>query len=186
VSGRRRDDNCNHTPIFAGLSGERVPPRDVISGNSGNRGVRTIGLPIVTSVLIASDSVAVAAEVQSVLPAPAYSTRVVTSGPDVLKVARRNPPDLIVLDFQIGNMGGMATCMDIRLDTSAGRPDIPVLLLLDRRADVFLARRANASGWVIKPTDPIRLRKAVQALLAGSRYEDSSYTPNPVVVPSTS
>jgi DNA-binding response OmpR family regulator len=142
-------------------------------------------LPIVTSVLIASDSAAVAAEVQSVLPSPQFTTRVVTSGPDVLTVARIAPPDLIVLDFQIGNMGGMATCMDIRLDTSAGRPDIPVLLLLDRRADVFLARRAHASGWVIKPTDPIRLRKAVTALLAGERYEDESFTPNPVVIPAS-
>lgn len=138
-----------------------------------------------TNVLIASDSAAVAAEVQSVLPAPEYVTGVVTSGPDVLKVARQTPPDLIVLDFQIGNMGGMAICMDIRLDTSAGRPDIPVLLLLDRRADVFLARRSHADGWVIKPTDPIRLRKAVAALLKGERYEDGSYTPNPVVVPAS-
>jgi DNA-binding response OmpR family regulator len=138
----------------------------------------------VTSVLIASDSVAVAAEVQSVLPASNYTTQVVTSGPDVLKVARAIPPDLIILDFQIGNMGGMATCMDIRLDTSVGANDIPVLLLLDRRPDVFLARRAHASGWLIKPLDPIRLRKAVQAVLAGGRYEDESHKPNPVVVPS--
>jgi DNA-binding response OmpR family regulator len=140
-------------------------------------------LPTVTSVLIASDSVAVAAEVQSVLPAPAYSTLVVTSGPDVLKASRANPPDLIILDFQIGNMGGMATCMDIRLDATAGAPEIPVLLLLDRRPDVFLARRAHANGWLIKPLDPIRLRKAVTALLAGGRFEDASYAPNPVVVP---
>lgn len=138
-----------------------------------------------TSVLIASDSAAVAADVQSVLPASTYTVQVVTSGPDVLKVARRNAPDLIILDFQIGNMGGMATCMDIRLDTSVGSANIPVLLLLDRRADVFLARRSHASGWIIKPLDPIRLRKAVAALLAGSNYEDASYAPNPIVVPTT-
>jgi DNA-binding response OmpR family regulator len=139
----------------------------------------------VTSVLIASDSVAVAAEVQSVLPTPTYTTQVVTSGPDVLTVARAKAPDLIVLDFQIGNMGGMATCMDIRLDATSGAKNIPVLLLLDRRADVFLARRADASGWIIKPLDPIRVRKAVQTILDGSRYEDASYQPNPVVVPSS-
>lgn len=138
-----------------------------------------------TSVLIASDSAAVAAEVQSVLPAPAYTSLVVTNGPDVLKVARANAPDLIILDFQIGNMGGMATCMDIRLDASNGSAEIPVLLLLDRRADVFLARRAGANGWAIKPLDPIRLRKAVTALVNGERYEDASYLPSPVVIPAS-
>jgi DNA-binding NarL/FixJ family response regulator len=54
---------------------------------------------------------------------------------------------------------------------------VPVLFLLDRRADVFLARRADADGWVIKPTDPIRLRRAVRTILAGDRYEDESYRP---------
>lgn len=134
-----------------------------------------------TSVLIASDSPSVAAEVSAVLSAPTYEARVVTSGQDALKVCRINPPDIAVLDFQIGNMGGMATCMDIRLDASVGGKEIPVLLLLDRRADVFLARRSMADGWVIKPTDPIRLRKAVERLLAGERYEDESYIPKPVL-----
>ena len=55
-------------------------------------------------------------------------------------------------------MGGMATCMDLRLEESGGRlPHVPVLMLLDRRADVFLARRAGADGWVVKPLDSIRL-----------------------------
>ncbi len=84
----------------------------------------------------------------------------------------------MVLDLQIGNMGAMATCMDLRLEESGGRvPHVPVLFLLDRRADVFLARRAEADGWVIKPLDPIRLRKAIRTILAGGRYEDASYRP---------
>jgi DNA-binding response OmpR family regulator len=136
----------------------------------------------VISVLIASDSANVAAEVAAVLPESDYRVHVVNTGPDALAVCRAAPPDLVILDFQIGNMGGMATCMDIRLDTSVGRPRIPVLLLLDRRADVFLARRSAADGWVIKPLDPIRLRKAVTALLAGERYEDDSYLPAPTSV----
>ncbi len=61
-----------------------------------------------------------------------------------------------------------------------------VLILLDRRADVFLARRCQADGWLLKPLDPIRLRRAVKALLAGGTYQDSSYLPQPVLVPSAS
>ena len=52
-----------------------------------------------------------------------------------------------------------------------------MLVLLDRRPDVFLARRTDADGWLMKPLSPIRLRKAVRALLAGERFEDTSYLP---------
>ena len=55
-------------------------------------------------------------------------------------------------------------------------------MLLDRRPDVFLARRSGAEGWLVKPLDPIRLRRAVTALLDGGTYYDESYTPLPSVV----
>jgi len=45
-------------------------------------------------------------------------------------------------------------------------------MLLDRAADVFLARRSDADGWMIKPIDAFRLRKAATALLAGGTYHE--------------
>ena len=52
-------------------------------------------------------------------------------------------------------------------------------MLLDRRADVFLARRSGAEGWLLKPLDPIRLRRATGTLLRGGTYFDDSYRPTP-------
>ena len=37
-------------------------------------------------------------------------------------------------------------------------------MLLDRAADMFLAHRADADGWLIKPLDAFRLRRAAQTL----------------------
>ena len=79
----------------------------------------------------------------------------------------------------MGNMGGMAVCLELRLEESYGNlPHVPVLMLLDRRADVFLARRSGAEGWLVKPLDPLRLRRATTALLAGGTYHDESYQPS--------
>jgi len=81
--------------------------------------------------------------------------------------------DLAVVDLQIGSMGGMAVTMALRLDASVGRlPVVPVLLLLDRVADVHLAKRCGADGWLIKPLDPLRLRRAARAIAAGSTYTE--------------
>jgi DNA-binding response OmpR family regulator len=133
---------------------------------------------VVADVLVCSDARWVLDEVAAVLGAPDDHVREVTAGEQVLPAVREGKPDIAVLDLQIGNMGAMATCMDLRLEESGGRIEhVPVLFLLDRRADVFLARRAEAEGWVIKPLDPIRLDKAIRTILAGGRYEDDSYRP---------
>jgi len=77
----------------------------------------------------------------------------------------------VILDLQIGNMGGMATCMSIRHEEGMGRiPITAVMMLLDRAADTFLAHRADADGWVIKPLDAFRLRRATQTLLDGASF----------------
>lgn len=135
-------------------------------------------------VLIAADAPGIREEILSVLSARTDVTvRTVDAGRAVRGAVQERRPDLVVLDMQIGSMGAVAVCLDLRLEESGGRlGHVPVLILVDRRADVFLARRSGAEGWLVKPLDPIRVRKAVTALLEGGTYHDESHRPVPVVV----
>jgi hypothetical protein len=54
------------------------------------------------------------------------------------------------------------------------------VILLDRRADVFLARRSASEGWLVKPLDAIRIRRAARAVLDGGMFHDESYKPLPL------
>jgi DNA-binding response OmpR family regulator len=138
----------------------------------------------VPEILIATDAVHVYDEIRSVVDGPDTSVRWVRRGESVRDEMNERPADVAIVDMQIGTMGGIAIAMDLQLESDAGRLDArPVLLVLDRRADVFLARRSGAQGWIIKPLDPIRLRKAVAALLAGETWHDASFMPQPVAVP---
>lgn len=102
----------------------------------------------------------------------------VRRGVDVRAAVREGNIDLVVLDLQIGNMGGMATCMDLHLDASVDDlPSVPVLMLLDRDVDSFLASRSEADGWVVKPLDPFELRRAATALLAGQSWKPDQQQP---------
>ena len=133
-------------------------------------------------VLIASDARWVVEEVTAALSSTDDTVREVTRGADVLPAVADHPPDIAIIDLQIGNMGGMATCLELHLEEGAGRlPHVPVLMLLDRRADVFLARRAQAEGWLVKPLDSLRLRKAMTTVVNGGTYEDDAYRPVTVV-----
>ncbi len=133
-------------------------------------------------ILVASDSEPLRMDVRAAIDDPDVEIRELTRGAQVLAAVEERTPDLAVLDLQIGKMGAMAVTLDLRLEEGAGRlPPVPVLILLDRRADVFLARRCQAEGWVVKPLDPMRLGRAVRKILAGDTYEDGAYKPVTVV-----
>lgn len=132
---------------------------------------------------MASDAPTVRNELRAALVAPDTEIHEVASGPDAVEAVRDGGIDLVVVDLQMGNMGGMAVCLELTLEQSYGQLEhVPVLMLLDRRPDVFLARRSAAEGWIVKPLDPLRLRRAVRALLDGGTYHDESYQPVPVLV----
>ena len=100
------------------------------------------------------------------------------TGPDVLILTRAGGIDLLICDLQMGSMGAMAVTMELRHDESYGFAEpVPILMLLDRRADAFLARRCGAEGFVLKPLEPLTVRSAVRALLRGDAFEDEALTP---------
>jgi CheY-like chemotaxis protein len=118
-------------------------------------------------ILVAADAEWVHDEVRAALVGPGYEVVDVWDGMAVTPTVVRRLPDLCLVDMQIGNMGGIAVAKDLRLEESAGRaPHVPILLLLYRSADVFLARRADVDAWLIKPVDPGTLRRTVRRLLA--------------------
>jgi DNA-binding response OmpR family regulator len=132
----------------------------------------------VATVLIASDLASLRTELRTMLEGPELLVDEATTGPDVVTRVKEGGVDLVIADLQIGSMGAMAICMELRhLESYGGAEPVSVLMLLDRRPDVFLARRSGAEGFVVKPLDPQRMRSAVRALLRGEEYEDDSLRP---------
>ena len=113
-------------------------------------------------ILVATDADYVVSDVTAALGGPDVSFTVCREGRDVSAVVAGRQVDLAVLDLQIGSMGGMAVTMALRLDESGGLIDhVPVVMLLDREADIHLARRSGAESWLVKPLDALSLRRAV-------------------------
>jgi DNA-binding response OmpR family regulator len=143
------------------------------------------------NVLLAADADWIVQDVVAALGGPDTTFTVCTEGREVAtvfaaKVAAGETYDVAVLDLQIGSMGGMAATLALRQDESSGRlPPIPIVMLLDRVADVFLARRSGADGWLVKPLDPLRLRRAVRAVLRGDTYQEGLVDGQRGVQPST-
>ena len=117
-------------------------------------------------IVVAADGKWIRDQVRTALASSDTEVVEVTRGQDVRAAVADHAPDLVVLDMQIGNMGGIASAIDLHLESDAGRvPDTMILLLLDREADRFLAKRAAADAELVKPLDAGTLRRTMKRLL---------------------
>ncbi|MDJ0497312.1 MAG: response regulator [Acidimicrobiia bacterium] len=82
------------------------------------------------------------------------------------EVLRTEQPDAVVIDLQVGSMGGMAIARDLHQQAALAKLDsVPVVLLLDRKADSFLAKRSGVASWVTKPFTAHDIRTAVESAI---------------------
>src|SRR5262249_28328091 len=110
-----------------------------------------VASPAVAHYLVATDADWILSQVRAALGRPDTRWTICRNGRAVREAVATapEPVDVALLDLQIGTMGGMAVCLDLRLEESGGRlPRVPVVMLLDRGADVFLAQRSAAEGWL--------------------------------------
>jgi DNA-binding response OmpR family regulator len=129
----------------------------------------------VPDVLVATDADWIFEDVAAALTDEGTNVVRVRAGRDVSAAVRQVNPALVVLDLQIGNMGGIATALDLQQDFDTGEvPRVPILLLLDRPADVPMARRTGVQGWLVKPLDAFRLRRAARAIASADTYFEPS------------
>lgn len=132
------------------------------------------------NVLLVTDADWIHDEVDAALADADTTVLRVRSGREAIPAVAEHEPVLVILDLQIGNMGGFATCMNLRQEEGAGRLKTrPILMLLDRHDDLFLAHRSDADGWLIKPVDAFRLRKAAEALRTGYTWFEGAEAPAP-------
>ena len=92
------------------------------------------------------------------------SFRVVTAadGKNALFVARRDRPDLIVLDLNLPEMDGLDVCRALRRDSN-----VPIIMLTARvdETDRLIGLELGADDYITKPFSPRELVARVRAVL---------------------
>lgn len=117
------------------------------------------------TVLVVADGTWVANEVRSALSIGSWQIEDIADPRSVIDRIDESRVDAVIVDMQVGSKGGMAVIRAIRQQTDeSDRPRL--VLLLDRSADSFLARRAGADAFVIKPFDAPELRAALEMPVA--------------------
>lgn len=96
---------------------------------------------------------------------PYYHLRVASGGEKALQIARRSPPDLILLDVMMPDMDGYEVCRRLKEDPSTA--DTPILFLTakDQAEDESHGLELGATDYLGKPFEPTVLLARVRSQL---------------------
>jgi DNA-binding response OmpR family regulator len=97
------------------------------------------------------------------------SLRVLEAGDGVaaLEIARRERPELILLDVQMPRLGGLEVCRRVRRDPLLSGTRIVMLTAADQETDRARGLAAGADEYLAKPFSPLALFALVRTLLPG-------------------
>ena len=127
---------------------------------------------VMPKILVVVDAPWVRNDVHAALSQPGFELTDHDQPATVVDVVAEDEPDGVILDLQVGTMGGMAITRALLSAAELGNaPPVPVVMLLDRAADTFLARRAGAHAWVQKPFTANDLRQALETATEAVRSE---------------
>ena len=113
--------------------------------------------------LVVSDDPQVGEAIRFGLPADVEIV-VVNDGRSAITTLDSLTPRVVVVDLQTGNAGGFALAKDMAQTARLG--SVPVILLLERDQDRWLAEQAGATVALRKPVTGSEVLVAVSSVLA--------------------
>jgi two-component system, OmpR family, response regulator ResD len=138
-------------------SGDSAPSAMMAPMPQGSRG----------TVLVVDDEPTIVEVLARYLARAGFATREAFDGPGAVEAARRERPDLVVLDVMLPGFDGIEAMR--RLHEQPGEP-VPVILLTARaeESDRLIGLRRGADDYVVKPFSPAELVARVEAVLRRS------------------
>ncbi len=115
-------------------------------------------------ILIADDSLLYRTQVGDLLEGAGFTVYQAEDGLQAVELAKKEIPDLIVLDVMMPNMDGYTALMTLKGDEST--KEIPVIMLTTKNEQTFrdIGSGLGASVYMDKPPDETALLGHIQRL----------------------
>ena len=122
-------------------------------------------------ILVVDDEPKIAEICQDYLKAAGYDVVTAMTGPEGLSTARREKPDLVVLDLMLPEMDGLDVCRTLRRES-----DVPIIMLTARveETDKLIGLELGADDYITKPFSPRELVARVRVVLRRVSGDPSS------------
>src|SRR5512143_3021827 len=129
-------------------------------GENGNR----------RNILVVDDEAQITRVLRTTLSGHGYAVRTAGDGDEAIEVMRGWPPDLVITDLSMPNMGGLELCRRIR-----AKSQVPIIVLSVRGEEKTKveALDAGADDYVTKPFGMDELLARIRAALRRTPATDS-------------
>jgi len=121
------------------------------------------------TILVADDDVEVLSLVTRHLRQQEIRLVEASDGEEALRAARREKPDLVILDVMMPGMSGWEVCRAIREDDSLGHTGVIMLTGIGERLNEMTSPLYGADAFLDKPFDFTDLDGKVQDVLRARR-----------------
>lgn len=118
-------------------------------------------------ILVVDDEPQLVEVVKMRLEANGYQIITAYDGQEALEKARKERPDLIILDLMLPKVDGYKVCRMLKFDEKY--KNIPVILFSARAqdSDQKLGLEVGADAYIIKPFEPVALLAKIKELIKG-------------------
>ena len=119
-----------------------------------------------TQIMIVDDSPTDTHLLKKMLEKNGFNTLTATNAGEGIEVARREHPDLILMDVVMPDMNGFQATR--KITSTAGTEHIPVIMLTtkDQETDKVWAMRQGAKDYIVKPVQEKALIEHVNMVLS--------------------
>ena len=117
-------------------------------------------------VLVVEDEAPLADVIAGYLRREGFHASVALDGPSAVEMARRDGPDLVVLDVMLPGLDGIEVCRQLRTFTDAY---VIMLTARDEEVDKVVGLSVGADDYVVKPFSPRELIARIRAMLRRPR-----------------
>ena len=117
---------------------------------------------MIETILVVDDEPKIVKQARDYLERSRFRVVAAADGKTALAMARREQPDLIVLDLNLPEMDGLEVCRALRRES-----DVPIIMLTARveETDRLIGLELGADDYITKPFSPRELVARVRAVL---------------------
>ena len=116
-------------------------------------------------ILVVDDEVDLVKTIQFSLELEGYKVLVSYNGEDALNQARKENPDLILLDIMLPKLDGYKVCRLLKFDEQYKHIPILMMTAKTQEKDKLMGKETGANEYVTKPFDMEELMEKVKTYL---------------------
>ncbi len=129
-------------------------------------------MPKAGKILVVDDYEANLRGLGQLLRSAEYSVTSATNGREALELARRERPDLVLLDVLMPGMSGVEVCRELKRSDETCLTPVVLISGAHERDTILAGLEAGADDFLVKPIDAEELHTRVRSLMRLKRLTD--------------